>query len=184
MSTKNDPGENDCYARALPDEPLFTLLGRDPSAPRKVREWAIERLEAIAQGNRPKTDLVLVMEAMECADKMEIWRLENDGSWRNPDLFIEAGRTPNAAKGALALPACTCDPVEAPVPCGRRYALSECQAAVLLEPKCAGAHALAGRCPRCDADDAGVCLDNAAHVAQHARIVAESGREMGAYDRP
>lgn len=33
MGTKNNPGKYDCYAKAEPDEPLFTLRGKDVSAP-------------------------------------------------------------------------------------------------------------------------------------------------------
>ena len=37
--TKANPLPNSCYARALPDEPLFTLLGRDPAAPYVILFW-------------------------------------------------------------------------------------------------------------------------------------------------
>lgn len=43
MGTKNNPGPYDCYARAEPDEPLFTLLGRDPSAAHLVAAWTAIR---------------------------------------------------------------------------------------------------------------------------------------------
>ena len=33
MATKTKPGAFDCYSKAEPDEPVFTLLARDPSAP-------------------------------------------------------------------------------------------------------------------------------------------------------
>jgi hypothetical protein len=39
MATKNNPGEFDCYANALPDEPMFVLLARDTSAPWLVEIW-------------------------------------------------------------------------------------------------------------------------------------------------
>jgi hypothetical protein len=43
MGTKTNPGDFDCYARAEPDEPLFTLLGRDPLAGILVMIWAEAR---------------------------------------------------------------------------------------------------------------------------------------------
>ena len=82
MGTKTNPDPNDCYARALPDEPLFTLLARDRSAPGMVRQWAYERDRAIRAGDAPRTDLVLVETARQLANEMEDWRQRNDGIWR------------------------------------------------------------------------------------------------------
>lgn len=87
MGTKNNPGDNDCYSRAMPDEPMFTLLGRDPAAPDCLRKWAKDRLDAIVKRLRPNSDMELVVEAMKCADDMDDWRIANDGVWRNPSLF-------------------------------------------------------------------------------------------------
>lgn len=84
MGTKNDPGEFDCYANALPDEPMFILLGRDPSAPDLVNEWADLRAEEISNGKRPHSDLAMVDEARQCATEMRMWRRRNDGAWRKP----------------------------------------------------------------------------------------------------
>ena len=84
MGTKLRPGNFDCYANALPDEPMFILLARDPSAPSKVRAWAYDREKAIGHGNRPTADTPMVAEARQCADDMEAWRRANDGAWRNP----------------------------------------------------------------------------------------------------
>lgn len=84
MGTKANPGECDCYARALLDEPLFTLLGRDPDAPALVRLWAVKRSDDIAAGKRPRKDLPMVREAMALADAMEEWRIANEGKWRDP----------------------------------------------------------------------------------------------------
>lgn len=83
MSTKNSPGKFDRYTKAMPDEPMFVLLARDPHAPDLVRDWAIERAEAIALGKRPPLDVTMVVEAFECADHMERWRARNVGAWRN-----------------------------------------------------------------------------------------------------
>ncbi len=43
MGTTNNPGRFDCHDAALPDEPLFTLLARDPVAPFLVSIWSSVR---------------------------------------------------------------------------------------------------------------------------------------------
>jgi len=70
MGTKNEPGKFDCYDKAEPDEPMFVLLARDPLAPVLVAQWADL---AEAQG----TDQDKVLEALDCAAKMEQWRRVN-----------------------------------------------------------------------------------------------------------
>ena len=85
MGTKNTPGAFDCYDNALPDEPMFVLLARDPYAPTLVRLWALERRAAIQMGRRPADDMNMVEEACACADAMEAWRSANDGAWRKAD---------------------------------------------------------------------------------------------------
>lgn len=82
MFTKNRPGKFDCYANALPDEPMFVLLARDPSAPGLVLSWAEARKAEIRNGYRPASDHIMVEEARQCAEKMRIWRVCNDGIWR------------------------------------------------------------------------------------------------------
>jgi hypothetical protein len=84
MGTKNQPGEFDCYANALPDEPMFVLLARDPDFERRVCEWARNREFAIACGDRPLTDKTAVDEAYQCARDGARWRRENYGKWRQP----------------------------------------------------------------------------------------------------
>lgn len=66
MGTKNEPSAFDCYANAEPDEPLFTLLARDESAPMLVELWAEAR--RIAHPEDPK-----IAEAMQCAHSMRLW---------------------------------------------------------------------------------------------------------------
>jgi len=68
MGTKNNPGKFDCYQNAEPDEPMFVLLGRDPSAAQLVRMWAYVR-----QAAENEEDLNKIKEALECADAMELW---------------------------------------------------------------------------------------------------------------
>lgn len=71
MGTKLNPGPNDCYEKAAPDEPLFTLLARDPRAPVLVRTWA-------TMAHAAKEDPDKVAEAVACADAMEEWCLAAD----------------------------------------------------------------------------------------------------------
>lgn len=66
MATKNAPGKYDCYSSAHPNEPLFTLLGRDPDAPLLVRIWALLR-------EKRGEDSDKVQEALQCAKDMESW---------------------------------------------------------------------------------------------------------------
>lgn len=82
MGTKLNPGEFDCYANALPDEPMFVLLARDALAPDVVRQWAALIEHAINRGMKPETDIAKVKEARTCADAMGLWRVENNGKWR------------------------------------------------------------------------------------------------------
>lgn len=82
MGTKNDPGNFDCYANALPDEPMFILLARDTDAAYLVKEWAAKRRRDVLRGLRPQSDLPMIDEAQRCATNMIKWRRENDGAWR------------------------------------------------------------------------------------------------------
>lgn len=90
MGTKQRPGAFDCHAKALPDEPMFVLLARDPWAPYLVDVWAGRRMQDIEGGVRPRTDEGMVVEALACADAMRAWREANDGKWRHkPTLTRE-----------------------------------------------------------------------------------------------
>jgi hypothetical protein len=60
MGTKNDPAKFDCYANALPDEPIFILLARDPGAAPAVEDWASRRERNIELGIKPKSDMPMV----------------------------------------------------------------------------------------------------------------------------
>ena len=77
MGTKNNPSYFDCYANALPDEPMFVLLARDLQAPGQVRSWALGRMYEILEGRKPESDRAMVDEAMRCANAMEAWRKEH-----------------------------------------------------------------------------------------------------------
>lgn len=90
MGTKANPAPNDCYEKALPDEPMFTLLARDPDAFRVVEFWAQLREKGIALGTYPRSDCKLVDEAYRCSREMRKWRNENDGKWRAPTPLFDA----------------------------------------------------------------------------------------------
>lgn len=85
MGTKNNPGRFDCYANALPDEPIFTLLARDPDFWWHVHKWSKRRMKAIQCGERPNADIDMVAEAEECAWNGQKWRKDNNGIWRKKD---------------------------------------------------------------------------------------------------
>lgn len=75
MGTKERPGTFDCYDAAEPDEPMFTLLARDESAPELVEGWAIRRYRRLLE--RPPLmarDLRKVAEALQCANNMRRWK--------------------------------------------------------------------------------------------------------------
>jgi hypothetical protein len=71
-------------ANSLPDEPVFTLLGRDPEFPTLVTEWAERRQVAINCGERPTSDQAMVNDAIDCAMQAPVWRRENLRKWRKP----------------------------------------------------------------------------------------------------
>lgn len=71
-----------CYDAAMPDEPMFVLLARDPTAPELVRLWADTRQTDIQCGLRPVTDAQQVVEARALADRMEAWRRDANEAWR------------------------------------------------------------------------------------------------------
>ena len=102
MGTKNNPGKFDCIAAAHPDEPMFTLLGRDPMAGALVRQWADMRAAA---GEDPAK----VKEARDCADALDAWTekqgtlsvqvTDPSASGRQWVVTVEA-----ATKGGLVVP--------------------------------------------------------------------------------
>jgi hypothetical protein len=71
MGTKNKPGAYDCYANAAPDEPMFVLLARDPSAHLLVGLWALIR-EKLSSDDEEKIE-----EARGRADAMQQWLSEH-----------------------------------------------------------------------------------------------------------
>lgn len=91
MGTKATEAADGCYAKALDDEPMFVLLARDKSAPGLVRKWADERertnapVQYIGEPEIEHPDAAQIAEARYCAAKMEVWRYENDGKWREAE---------------------------------------------------------------------------------------------------
>lgn len=98
MGTKQIPGQFDCYANALDDEPMFVLLARDELAPGAVRDWA-ERYKSTKElanakhveknykietiGGRLTVDqYAKYCEALDCADAMTAWRGKYDNLGR------------------------------------------------------------------------------------------------------
>lgn len=91
MGTKNNPGKFDCYASAEPDEPMFVLLARDPSAPWLTVAWAALRngdlqgamdhmkdaFEALQTAGKTTTPNEKLSEAIGCGFKMLKWREAN-----------------------------------------------------------------------------------------------------------
>ncbi len=96
MGTKQRPGSFDCYANALPDEPMFILLGRDPLAPFLVSVWSAVRMgdwekagvvfeamiDRVGMTYSVAPDVDPGIEAMDCSAAMFAWRQQNDGRWR------------------------------------------------------------------------------------------------------
>jgi len=83
MATKAYPGNYDCHARALPHEPIFTVLAHDTLAPPLVSLWAAARAgeteaahellaELLAAGaaKGPPADPEKIREALQTAHAM------------------------------------------------------------------------------------------------------------------
>ncbi len=83
MGTKQNELERGCFSKAMEDEPMFVLLGRDPHAPDLVRKWAMNRRNEVDEGTRPKADMAQVNEAFDTATAMEEWRENAKEGWRN-----------------------------------------------------------------------------------------------------
>lgn len=96
MGSKQDPGLFDCHAAALPDEPMFILLGRDPLAPFLTSIWSAVRmadwekagvvfdtmLKRAGDQYAAAPDVDKAIEAMSCSTAMFEWRKRNEGVWR------------------------------------------------------------------------------------------------------
>jgi hypothetical protein len=85
MGTKNNPGKFDCYEKAEPDEPRFTLIGRDRFASGLVKLWAAFKEGDIYQAISEfyelsqlmcglPVDLDQIEEAINCANEMQKYK--------------------------------------------------------------------------------------------------------------
>lgn len=52
MNTKNSPSVYDGHSKALPDEPTFTLLGRDPLTPFLIFLWTVHRRKQLEEAGQ------------------------------------------------------------------------------------------------------------------------------------
>ena len=93
MPTKQNPGLFDCYKAALPDEPIFVILGRDPAGPATLDFWASQRIKlGKTVGDDDKNR---IKAAIDEAKEMQDWRtrmldasVEGIPPWRLPVHFI------------------------------------------------------------------------------------------------
>jgi hypothetical protein len=110
VATKNNPGKFDCYEKAEPDEPMFTLLARDPMAAKVVRYW-IELRKQAAYNPGLVTEHTVIAEARACADAMEDWlRRERPDKARKflPTPPPQAAEPPEALCCGNSQRACPC----------------------------------------------------------------------------
>lgn len=98
MGTRLNPGQFDCHAAALDDEPQFTLLARDPLAGFLTSIWSHVRMgdfeaagvvfdtmiQRVGVNYAVDPDVDKASEALGCAMAMFAWRRANDGKWRIP----------------------------------------------------------------------------------------------------
>lgn len=87
MATKNAPGNFDCYAHAEPNEPIFILLGRDPTASFVVAFWRELRVKAGL--NSPSDEQIV--EAMATSKALAEWALSKGKAEKVRDAFGVVG---------------------------------------------------------------------------------------------
>lgn len=107
MGTKTNQGPFNCYAAALPDEEVFTLLARDPALPTTIRFWINERVR-LGKADT-KEDQNRLVEALHIANASETWRERNlnphgDGvpTWKLPRPADLDDRAPVAETAMLS----------------------------------------------------------------------------------
>jgi len=71
----NEHGVYDCYNKAQDGEPIFVLLGRDPEAPKCIRDWALARVQRHL-GSLSREELVKVNNAWHIASDMEVFQAD------------------------------------------------------------------------------------------------------------
>lgn len=96
MSTKSIPGAFRCYEAALPDEPMFVILGRDPAGPATIDFWANQRIKMGKVSTDDDRDRIRA--AVDEAKDFQQWRdeqiafaQENDQPpiWKLPRIMDE-----------------------------------------------------------------------------------------------
>ena len=94
MGTKNNPGPHECWDKALPDEPRFALLARDPQGADLVGLWCCLRRKDFnrarflldmmiiraKQTRAREGDSSKISEAIGCSDAMRNWYMANPRS--------------------------------------------------------------------------------------------------------
>jgi len=95
MGTKLLPGDYDCYKKLAPDEPLFTLRGKDPIAPFLVELWvatrrgqwevAVDILSRASMNDAvlrriSRDDYDKLFEALKVAEEMRAWHYQGEPS--------------------------------------------------------------------------------------------------------
>lgn len=99
METKNDPHSRfACIPKALPDEPIFAILARDPAAPMTILAWADihERIKG------DEADPEQLEEARTDAGKFDQWRKDNHLRWRTPDAVKAVDANPPTPRDEIA----------------------------------------------------------------------------------
>ena len=72
MSTKEQPGPFDAFAKLAPDEPYFVLRAKDISAPATIEAWV--RFRRGSPSKAAKADeAARLTEALACAAQMRDW---------------------------------------------------------------------------------------------------------------
>lgn len=80
-----------CFNKAQDGERLFVLLARDPAGPVAIRAWIAERIRL--GKNAPGDEQI--REAFECANLMELERVEIEGARRQEKIrWSEGGVAP------------------------------------------------------------------------------------------
>jgi hypothetical protein len=110
MANKNHPGKFRCYEAAMPDEPMFVILGRDPAGPATLAFWARQR--EIMGKDQEGDDLERIVAARSESEDMFHWRAHNvDGpnghpTWRDPRpaAALDNYTRPTRMEPALGMP--------------------------------------------------------------------------------
>jgi hypothetical protein len=71
-----------CLNKATPDEPLFVLRAKDPTAPQAIRQWA-----AMNDGIQPAEK---VAQALAIAEDMDDWRARHQVAAPLPQIPSDA----------------------------------------------------------------------------------------------